>query len=117
MPGSVRRRSEARQGNLSQPINSRYVSLAYPIGASPGDWAAAADELIGAGKTRIERDRVAAVLAELAEGTAPSTVARKVGVGYATVPRVAEASKRLELAATGTGPAIISTNGSGKVTS
>jgi hypothetical protein len=31
---------------------------------------------------------VAAVLAELADGTAPSTVARKLGVGYATVARI-----------------------------
>jgi hypothetical protein len=36
---------------------------------------------------------VAAVLAELADGTAPSTVARKVGVGYATVARIAENTK------------------------
>jgi hypothetical protein len=33
------------------------------------------------------------VLAELADGTAPSTVARKVGVGYATVARIAEKTK------------------------
>jgi hypothetical protein len=57
---------------------------------APADWTAAADELIGAGVTRIERDKVAAVLAELAGGTAPSTVARKVGVGYRTVARIAE---------------------------
>jgi hypothetical protein len=44
---------------------------------------------------------VAAVLAELAGGTAPSTIARKVGVGYATVPRIAETTKRLELTGTG----------------
>jgi hypothetical protein len=44
--------------------------------------------------TRIERDRVAAVLAELAGGTAPSTVARRVGGGYATVARIAERTKR-----------------------
>jgi len=49
------------------------------------DWTAAADELISAGVTRINRAKVAAVLAELAHGTAPSTVARRVGVGYATV--------------------------------
>ena len=54
------------------------------------DWTAAADELIGAGVTRIERDKLATVLAALADGTAPSTVARKVGLGYATVARIAE---------------------------
>jgi hypothetical protein len=43
----------------------------------PEDWTAAADELIQSGVTRIERDKAATVLAELAAGTAPSTVARK----------------------------------------
>jgi hypothetical protein len=33
------------------------------------------------------------VLAELAEGTPRSTVARKVGVGYATVAPIAETTK------------------------
>jgi len=54
------------------------------------DWTTQADELIGAGVTRIDRDKVAAVLVELAGGTAPSTVARKHGVGYATVARIAD---------------------------
>jgi hypothetical protein len=36
------------------------------------------------------RDKLAAVLAGLADGTARSTIARKVGVGYATVARIAE---------------------------
>jgi hypothetical protein len=31
--------------------------------------------------TRIDRDKVARVLAELADGTAPSTVARRLTVG------------------------------------
>jgi hypothetical protein len=35
------------------------------------------------------------VLAELADGTAPSTVARKLRVRYATVARIAETTKRL----------------------
>jgi hypothetical protein len=49
--------------------------------------------LVSAGVTRIERTKVATVLAELADGTAPSTVARRVGVGYATVARIAERTK------------------------
>jgi hypothetical protein len=57
--------------------------------------------LISAGVTRIERTKVATVLAELAGGTAPSTIDRKVGVGYAIVPRIAETTKRLELTGTG----------------
>jgi hypothetical protein len=32
----------------------------------------------------LERDKLAAVLAELADGTAPSTIARKLGAGYKT---------------------------------
>jgi hypothetical protein len=42
-----------------------------------------------------------AVLAELDDGTAPSTIARKVGVGYATVARIAETTKRLQRAGSG----------------
>jgi hypothetical protein len=63
-------------------------------GVQPDDWGAAADELISSGVTRIERDKAATVLAELAAGTAPSTVARKHRVGYATVARIAETTKR-----------------------
>jgi hypothetical protein len=88
------------------------VRCCHALDAPVAGWTTAADELIGAGVTRIERDKVATVLAELADGTAPSTVARKVGVGYATVARIAEKTKRLQRA----DPAIISTNGSGKVT-
>jgi hypothetical protein len=38
---------------------------------------------------RLAREKLALVLAELADGTAPSTIARKVGVGYATVASAA----------------------------
>jgi len=67
----------------------RNGALLHALDAPVVDWTAAADELIGAGVTRINRDKVATVLAELADGTAPSTVARKVGVRYATVARIA----------------------------
>jgi hypothetical protein len=40
-----------------------------------------------------------AVLAELADGTAQSTTARKLRVGYATVARIAETTKRPRLMA------------------
>jgi hypothetical protein len=72
-------------------------SLVAPV----GDWATAADEMIGSGVTRIARDKLALVLAGLDEGTAPSTIARKVGVGYATVARISETTKRLQPAGTG----------------
>jgi hypothetical protein len=55
-------------------------------------------------------------VATAADGTAPSTVARKVGVGYATVARIAEPTKRLQRAGTGADPGIICTNGSERVT-
>jgi hypothetical protein len=42
-----------------------------------------------------------AVLAGPAEGTAPSTIARRVGVGYKTVARIADTTKRLQPAGTG----------------
>jgi hypothetical protein len=61
----------------------RTSALLHALDTPVADWTVAADELIGAGVTRIERTKVATVLAELADGTAPSTVARKVGVGYA----------------------------------
>jgi hypothetical protein len=41
---------------------------------------------------------------------------RKVGVGYATVARIAEPTKRLQRAGTGADPGIICTNGSERVT-
>jgi hypothetical protein len=66
--------------------------LATPV-EQPDDWDAQADALIGAGVTRIGREKVAAVLAELAGGAARSTVARKVGVGYTTVTRLAAAAQ------------------------
>ena len=54
-----------------------------------------------AGVTRLERDKLGLVLAGLADGTAPSTIVRKVGVGYATVARIADGTTRLRLPATG----------------
>jgi hypothetical protein len=89
LSGSPRRANSAHDG--ASVHNG--VPL-HDLGAPVPDWTAAADELIGAGVTRIDRDRAATVLAELAAGTAPSTVARKHGVGYATVARIAETTKR-----------------------
>jgi Protein of unknown function (DUF2637) len=70
------------------PISNREVPTSSP------DWTAHADQLISAGVTRIDRDKVATVLAELEEGVAPSTVARRHGVGYTTVTRLAETTKQ-----------------------
>jgi hypothetical protein len=75
-------------------------SLGAPAVAA-GDWTAAVDQMVDAVVTRLARDELAAVLAELADGTAPSTIARKVGVGYATVARIAETTKRLQPAVDG----------------
>jgi hypothetical protein len=67
-------------------------ALLHPLDAPvcvDGAHHATAHDLIGAGVTRLERDKVAA--AELYAGTAPSTVARRLSVGYQTVSRIADA--------------------------
>ncbi|ASR85964.1 hypothetical protein SEA_PEANAM_82 [Mycobacterium phage Peanam] len=48
----------------------------------------AAEAIVGAGVTRIDRVKVAEVLAAHSDGTAPSMIARKLGVGYSTVVRI-----------------------------
>ncbi|MFN3005114.1 hypothetical protein [Mycolicibacterium wolinskyi] len=50
--------------------------------------AIAAQRIVAQGAVRIAPERVAAVLAERAEGTAPSMIARKHGVGYDTVKSI-----------------------------
>lgn len=89
LSGTPRRTAGAHNGATVQRNGALLHALDAPVGALD-DWTARADELIGAGVTRVRRDKVATVLAELAGGTAPSTVARKHGVGYATVARIAE---------------------------
>jgi hypothetical protein len=80
-------------GHNGAPV--RLHALDAPVAARP-----AADKLIGAGVTRLGSDKLATVLANLEAGTAPSTIARKLGVGYATVARIAETTKRLQRAGT-----------------
>ncbi|AFN37771.1 hypothetical protein FGG44_gp83 [Mycobacterium phage MacnCheese] len=55
-----------------------------------GVHAVAAERIVSEGVTRIDRGKVAEVLAEHAQGTAPSMIARKLGVGYSTVVRILE---------------------------
>lgn len=50
----------------------------------------AAERIVAQGVVRIDRAKVAAILAEHADGTAPSMIARKVQVGYSTVSRILE---------------------------
>jgi hypothetical protein len=90
LSGTPRRTAGAHNGAAVQHNGVPLHRLAAPVGALD-DWTARADELIGAGVTRVRRGKVASVLAELAGGTAPSTVARRVGVGYAAVARIADA--------------------------
>lgn len=52
------------------------------------DWYAEAESLIDAGVTRLDRDKLAVMLAELADGASPNAIARKIGVGYNTVARI-----------------------------
>ncbi|AOZ64419.1 LamD-like protein [Mycobacterium phage Marcoliusprime] len=63
------------------------VEVAEPATDLPVE---AAERLLDAGVTRIDRVKVAQVLAEHAEGTAPSMIARKLSVGYSTVVRILE---------------------------
>jgi hypothetical protein len=94
LSGTPRRAGDAHNGAA---VLDNGVPL-HILGALPDaadDWTAAADQLIGTGVTRIERDKLALVLAGLADGTAPSTIARKVGVGYKTVAQIADTTKRL----------------------
>ncbi|ASR85765.1 hypothetical protein SEA_EDUGATOR_68 [Mycobacterium phage Edugator] len=51
---------------------------------------AAAERIVAAGVTRIDRGKVAHVLHEHAQNTAPSMIARKLNVGYPTVQRIIE---------------------------
>lgn len=53
----------------------------------------AAEELLAAGVTTIDRVKVARVLAASASGTAPSTIARDLNVGFATVKRILEVAQ------------------------
>lgn len=48
----------------------------------------AAEAIVAQGVTRIDRVKVAEVLAEHSDGTAPSMIARKLSVGYSTVVRI-----------------------------
>jgi hypothetical protein len=93
-----------RTGGGHNGASVRNGALLHELDAPVADWTAAAEELLAAGLTRTARTKVAAVFADLAGGTAPSTVARKVGVGYATVARIAETAKRLQRASTGADP-------------
>lgn len=62
--------------------------IAEVVEAGVEGWAEEAEALIAAGATRLDRDRLAVVLAELAEGSSPNAIARKIGVGYNTVARI-----------------------------
>ncbi|AON96724.1 DNA binding domain protein [Mycobacterium phage Gengar] len=54
------------------------------------DHLAAAERIVAAGVTRIDRGKVAQVLHAHAQNTAPSMIARKLNVGYPTVQRIIE---------------------------
>jgi len=94
LSGAPRRASSAHNGAALRHNGIPLHSLSALVDAQ--DWTATADELIGAGVTRINRNKAALALSELAAGTAPSTVARKVGVGYSTAARIAETTNRTQ---------------------
>jgi hypothetical protein len=88
-PSSLRARNDQGRNGASVHNGVHLHQLGAPV--EQPDWLAKADELIEAGVTRIDRGKAAAVLAELDGGIAPSTVARKHKVGYATVARISDA--------------------------
>ncbi|AYR01146.1 membrane protein [Mycobacterium phage LeMond] len=57
-------------------------------GAALAEHMPAAEKLVAEGVTRIDRAKVAEVLAEHAQNVAPSMIARKLSVGYSTVVRI-----------------------------
>ncbi|QJD50481.1 membrane protein [Mycobacterium phage Chris] len=57
-------------------------------GAALAEHMPAAERIVAENVTRIDRVKVAEVLAEHAQGVAPSMIARKLSVGYSTVVRI-----------------------------
>ncbi|QAX95619.1 membrane protein [Mycobacterium phage Nibb] len=57
-------------------------------GAALAEHMPAAERIVAEGVTRIDRAKVAEVLAEHAQNVAPSMIARKLSVGYSTVVRI-----------------------------
>lgn len=80
--------------SVHDPVPSGAVSVADLIAreAATSDALAAhlpaAEAILAAGVTRIDRVKVAEVLAEHEADVRPSMIARKVGVGYSTVVRI-----------------------------
>lgn len=67
---------------------AREADTSAEVEASHAVHAADAERIVEAGVTRIDRVKVAEVLAEHARGVAPSMIARKLAVGYSTVVRI-----------------------------
>lgn len=59
-----------------------------------GELREAAARIVESGATRIDRERIAEVLREHANGVAPSTIARNLNVGYSTVVRILDEHRR-----------------------
>ncbi|ASR87253.1 hypothetical protein SEA_LASTHOPE_86 [Mycobacterium phage LastHope] len=82
------------EASVHDPVPSGAVSVADLIAreAATSDALAAhmpaAEAILAAGVTRIDRVKVAEVLAEHEADVKPSMIARKVGVGYSTVVRI-----------------------------
>ncbi|QJD50382.1 membrane protein [Mycobacterium phage MarkPhew] len=67
---------------------AREADASAEVAASYAVHAADAERIVAEGVTRIDRVKVAEVLAEHAQGVAPSMIARKLSVGYSTVVRI-----------------------------
>lgn len=88
VPEAPRPAAEARQAAAARDEADVTEAAAEVVEAERGGWDARAEELIAAGVTRADPAKVAVMLAELAGGSSPNAIARKVGVGYNTVARI-----------------------------
>lgn len=83
--------AELLQRDADEQHVARVLPTTDPAIALDDRWAAhlsTAERIVTDGVTRIDRVKVAQVLAEHHDGTAPATIARKLGVGYSTVVRI-----------------------------
>lgn len=84
---------------VGMPLDAEVIRGAAVAGADStssvsGELREAAERIVEAGATRIDRQRVVDVLHEHENGMRPSMIARKLGVGYSTVVRILDEHRR-----------------------
>jgi Protein of unknown function (DUF2637) len=71
--------------------------VSVPTGRQTAHWKTAADQLVRDGVTSKDPELVAAILAEHAAGTAPSTIGRRQNVHHSTVNRILSAAQAVSI--------------------